>query len=131
MMNYNDFKVKLKKRAPVREKTTNRNDIYVSRKSKYHALLSRGKMLLEQAPLNSATINIHGLGAAVNTAVDLALELQKHFGGPSHLKFSITTETVPLVDDFYSRDYDEEFFQGSQVRFNSAIHIQCTRSISK
>ncbi|KAG2386255.1 hypothetical protein C9374_002701 [Naegleria lovaniensis] len=119
---------KLKKRAPTKGNSIKRNDIYVSRKSKFHALFSRGKTLLEQGSSFHATnsIQIHGLGAAITTAIDLALALQQYFGGPSQLDFNITTETVPLVDDFYTRDMDE-YYRGSQVRFNSAIHIVCTR----
>ncbi|KAF0977500.1 hypothetical protein FDP41_003492 [Naegleria fowleri] len=123
---------KLKKRAPAKGTSIKRNDIYVSRKSKFHALFSRGKTLLEQGSSFHAnnSIQIHGLGAAITTAIDLALALQQYFGGPSQLEFHITTDTVPLVDDFYTRDM-EEYYRGSQVRFNSAIHIICKRVTRK
>ena len=119
--------MKLKKRAPPKVGNIKKNDIFVSRKSKYHALLTRGKMLLEQGTLQNNFITIHGLGAAIQTAIDLALDLQAYFGGESNLTFNIKTDTVPLVDDFYSSHLSNDFYKTSQVRFNSAIHIICTR----
>ncbi|KAL9656558.1 hypothetical protein ABK040_012141 [Willaertia magna] len=115
----------LKKRTPVKRKIQ-RNEIYVSRKSNFNAQFKRGKSLLQKEPLKP--IHIHGLGAAILTAVELALELKKEFHGK--LQLNTTTSTVPLVDDFYSKQ-EEEYYVASQVRFNSAIHITCTRELKE
>lgn len=44
-----------------------------------------------------SSICIHGLGAAINRAINLAMQLQHT--SPVPLEISVTTSTVPLIDD--------------------------------
>jgi ribonuclease P/MRP protein subunit RPP20 len=53
---------------------TNRNDVYVGRNSNYRVQLERCQRMLEK---ECSEITIHGLGAAVNRAIHLALSLEE------------------------------------------------------
>lgn len=66
---------------------------------------------------------IHGLGAAVSTAVNVALILQEKL---SHtVDLAVNTSTVDLIDDYRPMyDTDEPF---SRVRSNSAVHVRVYR----
>ncbi|GFS32074.1 ribonuclease P protein subunit p20 [Trichonephila inaurata madagascariensis] len=63
-------------------------------------------------------IHVHGLGASVNTAVNLALQLKSFYADTITLE--ATTSTVDLIDDHHSPQ------NGHRVenRKNSAIHIK-------
>lgn len=103
----------IRKRGIVRAATL-KTDIYVSRKSAYPALLKRATQLLEDNTIKSFVI--HGMGAALNRAIELALELQQSY--PQRFKWDITTDTVKLIDDV-----EEEASSSVETRCNSAIHI--------
>ncbi|XP_068673139.1 ribonuclease P protein subunit p20-like isoform X2 [Montipora foliosa] len=86
-----------KKRQPQR-KLKRRNDIYVNRKTDFAAHLERCQKSLDSS---EQEVIIHGLGAAINRAMNLALQLEHKGQG--------TVE-------------DHEGY--SKVRTNSAIHIR-------
>lgn len=70
----------------------------------------------------SAPVTIHGLGAAVNKAVDIANKvLQTHSGS---VQVSVNTSSVVLVDDY--EPLVPDLAPVSQIRLNSAIHVTLT-----
>ncbi|XP_068673138.1 ribonuclease P protein subunit p20-like isoform X1 [Montipora foliosa] len=105
-----------KKRQPQR-KLKRRNDIYVNRKTDFAAHLERCQKSLDSS---EQEVIIHGLGAAINRAMNLALQLEHK--GQGTVEVSATTSSVKLVDDYEPEDDDHEGY--SKVRTNSAIHIR-------
>lgn len=94
----------------------NRNDVYVNQKSSFIAQFNKCKTLLS----SEKEICIHGLGAAVNTAVNLALQLKTFY--LETVTLETTTSTVELLDDFIPRTPVGR--QRTVKRKNSAIHIK-------
>ncbi|KAG4096340.1 hypothetical protein H8356DRAFT_1292545 [Neocallimastix lanati (nom. inval.)] len=95
-----------------------KNDIYVSRKSSYIALIKRAKKLLLEK--ETSFIVLHGLGAAIKITVNLALELKKQFS--DKIDWEITTSTVKLYDDVEPENKEEDLI--TETRNNSAITIK-------
>ncbi|XP_073245505.1 ribonuclease P protein subunit p20-like [Porites lutea] len=106
----------VKKRAPQKGKRR-RTDIYVNRKTDFAAQLERCQKSLDSS---EQEVTIHGLGAAINRAINLALQLEHR--GQGTVEVSATTSSVKLIDDFEPEDDDREGY--SKVRTNSAIHIK-------
>ncbi|XP_048372946.1 ribonuclease P protein subunit p20 [Sphaerodactylus townsendi] len=98
------------------------SDIYVNMKTDFKAQLSRCQKLL--APGGScAEICIHGLGLAINRAINIALQLEATGGGS--LRLAANTSTVELADVAEPEgDGDEPL---ARTRNNSAIHIRVCR----
>jgi len=69
-------------------------------------------------------VRVHGLGAAMNRAVKLALLVKEKGGGMYEL--SPTTSTVALLDDY--EPLTEDLMPITLVRYNSAIHIRIRRN---
>jgi len=111
---------KLEKRAP-RKLYTNSNDIYVNNKTDFKAQLARCFKCLE----TEDCVFLHGLGGAVERAVNIALELQLKSSNP--LETEVTTSTVNLIDDFEPLEDTEEF--KSKDRQTSAVHIKVYKTI--
>nr|XP_050850527.1 ribonuclease P protein subunit p20-like isoform X1 [Vespula vulgaris] len=108
----------LRKRQPrlIREK----RDIYVTNKTDFKAQLKKCEKLFN---IGISEIIIHGLGAAIKRACNLALQLKEiHHNS---LDLDIKTSTEELIDDFepLNDDYDYEM----KIRRNSAIHIRVFR----
>ncbi|KAI8922291.1 hypothetical protein DFJ77DRAFT_425289, partial [Powellomyces hirtus] len=82
------------KRA-VQRPPTLATDIYVSRKSNFHAQSKRAQKLIDGQ--NFTFLTIHGLGAAINRAIELALHVKEQ--NKDRIAWSITTSTVTLADD--------------------------------
>ena len=110
----------LRKRLP-RRLPKRKNDIYVSNKTDFKAQLARCHKMLDTG-VNE--IYIHGLGAAVNRAVNLALQLQKC--NIDTLQLSVNTSTVELTDDLEPKGDDAD--SETRDRNNSAIHIKLSRT---
>ncbi|KAJ3183200.1 ribonucleases P/MRP protein subunit pop7 [Gaertneriomyces sp. JEL0708] len=108
------------KRPPQRAPTLS-NDIYVSRKSSFLALAKRAQKLLDGKEFTFLTI--HGMGAALNRAIQLALHLREK--NNSRISWTITTSSVTLIDDVEPEDVDDE--TACEVRQNSAIHIRIVK----
>eukprot|EP01104_Vermistella_antarctica_P021583 TRINITY_DN9865_c0_g1_i1.p1 TRINITY_DN9865_c0_g1~~TRINITY_DN9865_c0_g1_i1.p1 ORF type:complete len:149 (+),score=23.27 TRINITY_DN9865_c0_g1_i1:198-644(+) len=105
------------KRPPMRLHR-GKGDIYVSRSSSQAALYKRACKLLNECDLTKG-ITLHGLGAAIQCTVDLALTMQRrHYG---QLCVRTTTSTVPLIDDLTPDNESDDAF--ASLRFNSAVHI--------
>ncbi|PNF43332.1 Ribonuclease P protein subunit p20, partial [Cryptotermes secundus] len=110
----------LRKRLPPRLPRRN-NDIYITNKSNYQGQLSRCEKLLNEG---ESDIVIHGLGAAVPRAVNLALQLKtKHLGT---VEVAVNTSTVDVVDDLEPLDDQGEY--ETHVRQNSSVHIRVYRT---
>ena len=106
---------RLQKTLPKRK-----NDIYVNKKTDFKAQLARSQRLLDNG-VNE--LYIHGLGAALNRAINLALQL-KALGNGS-VEVSANTSTVELIDD--REPMDDENEPDQCTRNNSAIHIKVYR----
>ncbi|XP_038072300.1 ribonuclease P protein subunit p20-like isoform X2 [Patiria miniata] len=110
----------LRKRLP-RRLPKRKNDVYVSNRTDFKAQMARCQEMLDTGV---DEIHVHGLGAAVNLAVNLALQLQKC--SLYTLQISVNTSTVELLDDLEPRRDDVE--PGTRERSNSAVHIKISRS---
>ncbi|KJE91975.1 hypothetical protein CAOG_03018 [Capsaspora owczarzaki ATCC 30864] len=104
------------KRAPQRL-PTRPNDIYVTRSTHFDAQFARAQKLLDSG---YSEICLHGLGASINRAINLALQLQQQYMAP--LVLSTTTSTVELTDDLQPKA--KNVASKSQTRSNSAVHIK-------
>ena len=113
------------KRASIRPPTL-KNDIYISRKSSFPALERRAKKLMKDPTV--AEIHIHGMGAAMNRAVELALELRRSC--PDAFETRVDTSTVDLIDDVIEQDEKESSLK-VETRSNSAIHIHLTKKLGQ
>ncbi|KAF7229814.1 ribonuclease P protein subunit p20 [Nothobranchius furzeri] len=109
----------LRKRLP-RKLPKRRNDVYVNMKTDFRAQLARCQKLLEGG--GHREICIHGLGLAINRAINIALQLQTSSQGA--LQLAANTSTVELVDDLEPEDPDEAGEPMTRTRNNSAIHIK-------
>lgn len=93
-----------------------RNDVYINQKSPFIVQFNKCKSLLSNG---EKEICIHGLGASVNTAVNLALQLKSFF--LDTVVLDSNTSTVNLVDDFIPTTNRGKC--KTETRKNSAIHI--------
>ncbi|XP_047121523.1 ribonuclease P protein subunit p20-like isoform X2 [Schistocerca piceifrons] len=109
----------LRKRLPPRL-PRRKQDIYITNKSNYKGQLARSEKLLESG---EPEIVIHGLGAAVTRAVNLALQLKEKFLGTVEL--SVNTSTVDIVDDLEPLEDHAEY--ETNTRQNSSVHIRVFR----
>ncbi|OWF46032.1 ribonuclease P protein subunit p20-like [Mizuhopecten yessoensis] len=105
----------LRKRLP-RKLPKRKNDVYVSRKTDFKSQLERCKKILDL----ENEVFIHGLGAAITRASNLALTLE--LTGRGSLSTAVHTSTVELVDDLEPDKEDNE--PDTFSRNNSAIHIK-------
>ncbi|CAH1792410.1 unnamed protein product [Owenia fusiformis] len=107
----------VRKRLP-KQMPRRTNDIYVTKKTNFNCQLKRCKNLLDTG--KHCEIYIHGLGNAVNRAVNLALKLKAESAGT--LDTAVNTSTVELIDDLEPNTDDVE--PGTQTRNSSAVHIK-------
>ncbi|XP_028381011.2 ribonuclease P protein subunit p20 isoform X1 [Phyllostomus discolor] len=106
------------------------NDIYVNMKTDFKAQLARCQKLLDGGSRgqNACTeIYIHGLGLAINRAINIALQLQA--GSFGSLQVAANTSTVELVDELEPETDTQEPL--TRIRNNSAIHIRVFRVTPK
>nr|XP_015916314.1 ribonuclease P protein subunit p20 [Parasteatoda tepidariorum] len=99
------------------------NDVYVNQKTPFIAQFNKCKTLLSK----EKEIHIHGLGAAVNTAVNLALQLKTFY--LNTIVLDTTTSSVELIDDF--TPLNGKFKPKTNTRKNSVIHIKLTNVIQE
>ncbi len=109
----------LRKMLPPRF-TTRKNDVYVTKRTDFKAQEARCTKLLDSG---YEEIYIHGLGAAVNRAINLALQLEQKSLGLIKLESATSTLEVtdhmqPLLDDLEPK---------IRSRLVSAIHIRVWR----
>ncbi|KAK6182435.1 hypothetical protein SNE40_010129 [Patella caerulea] len=108
----------LRKRLPARL-PKRKSDVYVSRKTNFKAQLDRCQKILDA----ENEVFVHGLGHAVNRAVNLALQLKE--SGCGSVEISTHTSTVTLIDDLDPENDDLE--PETSIRYNSSIHIRVYR----
>jgi len=94
-------------------------DVYVTRKTDFRQQLKRCQKILD----NGNLVCIHGLGVAIDRAINLALQLQA--SGMGMVELSTHTNTVELVDEIEPLTDDKDYDAIS--RNNSAIHIRVFR----
>ncbi|XP_072758151.1 ribonuclease P protein subunit p20 [Anoplolepis gracilipes] len=100
----------------------NGRDIYVNNKTSFKGQLYKCEKLFDKG---ASELVIHGLGAAVFKAVNLALKLKEiHYGT---LDLDIKTSTVTLVDELETLDDDADYEVSN--RQNSGIHIRVFRRV--
>ncbi|XP_061103217.1 ribonuclease P protein subunit p20 isoform X2 [Conger conger] len=107
----------LRKRLP-RKLPKRRHDVYVNMKTDFRAQLARCQKLLDGGAQRE--ICVHGLGLAINRAINIALQLQS--GSQGALLLAANTSTVELVDDLEPEEAGTEPL--THTRNNSAIHIK-------
>ena len=105
----------LRKRLP-RKLPKRKTDVYVTRKTNFTSQLERAQKILD----SENEVYIHGLGAAINQAINLGLQLQTN--GHGSVEIATHTSTVELVDDLEPQT--DELEPETQSRNNSAIHIK-------
>lgn len=110
----------LRKRLP-RKLPKRKCDVYVNRKTDFKAQTERCQKMLDAG---IPELHIHGLGAAINRAMNLALQLQEKSMGS--IQLAVNTSTVELVDDYEPMNDDAE--PESRERNNSAVHIKLFRT---
>lgn len=108
----------LRKRLP--RKLPKRDcDVYVTRKTNFSQQLKRCQQILD----NGNVVCIHGLGIAINRAINLALQLKAI--GLGTVEVSVHTSTVELLDDL--EPLTDERDADTLSRNNSAVHIRVYR----
>ena len=110
----------LRKRLPKRL-PTRKNDVYVNRKTEFNAQMARCVRMLDEEC--QPEIFIHGLGAAVNRALTLALRLKDHYKGS--VDIAVNTSSVELIDDLEPEKDNLE--PETNSRINSAVHVKVCR----
>ncbi|GAB1603033.1 ribonuclease P protein subunit p20-like [Argonauta hians] len=104
----------LRKRLP-RTFPKRPNDVYITKKTNFKAQMIRCQTFID----NGNKVYIHALGAAINRAVNLALQLKAN--GCGSVEISTNTSTVFLTDDLEPTNDKLEY--ETLTRKNSAIHI--------
>ncbi|XP_043280569.1 ribonuclease P protein subunit p20 [Venturia canescens] len=111
----------LKKRIPLCFPKRNK-DIYITNRTSFKAQLNRCEKLLVSG---QPELIIHALGAAINRACNLALQLKNNHCGT--LELDINTSTVDLIDDLEPL-YDDGDYEINN-RQNSSIHIRVYQTV--
>ena len=93
--------------------------MYVSEKTHFKAQENRCQKLLD----SGSEVIIHGLGKAVNRAINLALQLQAR--GAGTVQLATQTSSVELTDDIIPETDEGE--ARTSTRSNSAVHIRVFR----
>uniref|UniRef100_A0A1B6EPU9 Ribonuclease P protein subunit p20 n=1 Tax=Cuerna arida TaxID=1464854 RepID=A0A1B6EPU9_9HEMI len=97
------------------------NDIYITNKSNFQGQLTQCEKLIGEG---ESEIVLHGIGAAIQRTINLALQLNEKYQGSVELH--VETSTVTLVDDLEpltdSADYE------TQTRQNSSIVIRVVKN---
>lgn len=108
------------RRTPQHHTPKRKNDIYVNKQSDFKCQLERAQKLLDSG---YNEIYIHGLGAAINRAGNLALQLKQR--GHGNIELSAQTFSTQVVDDFRSVNEEQESY--SEARTKSSIKIKVYR----
>ncbi|XP_076164246.1 ribonuclease P protein subunit p20-like isoform X1 [Ptiloglossa arizonensis] len=113
----------VRKRQPFSLPGKRNKDIFVTNKTNFKAQLKKCEKLLSGG---ISEVIIHGLGAAVYRACNLALQLKEiHYGG---VELDIKTSTTSIIDDFEPLDDSADY--ETINRNNSAVHIRVFRKFS-
>eukprot|EP00045_Choanoeca_perplexa_P000778 m.16065 g.16065 ORF g.16065 m.16065 type:complete len:167 (-) comp10536_c0_seq1:78-578(-) len=110
------------KRQPARL-ARSRTDIYIGRNSPFEAQLARAQSLFSSG---EKSLTLHGLGAAINRCINLALQLEHQAKGS--LQLDLKTDSVALLDDLPADDPDAT--PKIVKRTSSAVHIRVFKTDS-
>ncbi|GFS06990.1 ribonuclease P protein subunit p20 [Elysia marginata] len=116
---FDEEEYSLRKRLPPRL-PLRPNDVYVSERTHFKAQENRCQKLLD----SGNEVIIHGLGKAVNRAINLALQLQTL--GAGTVQLATQTSSVEITDDLIPETDEGE--ARTSTRTNSAIHIRVFRA---
>lgn len=103
--------------------TQRQNDVYITEKTNFKAQEKKCQTILDSCN----EVIIHGLGKAVNRAINLALQLKER--GLGTIQMCSQTSSVNLTDDLIPDTDDGE--EKTLYRSNSAIHIRLYRCVEK
>ncbi|OAD58751.1 Ribonuclease P protein subunit p20 [Eufriesea mexicana] len=113
----------IKKRQPFGRRQKQDNDIFITNKTNFKAQLKKCEKLLSN---DTSEVIIHGLGATVQRACNLALQLKEiHYGS---VELDTRTSTISIIDDFEPLDDNGNY--ETINRNNSAVHIRVFRKFS-
>lgn len=99
-----------------------KNDVYVTRKTNFKAQEARCAKLLDSTLYDE--IYVHGLGAAINRAINLCLQLERKYMGT--VKLETVTSTVEVTD--HMQALMDEGESKTRKRYVSAVHIRVYRN---
>uniref|UniRef100_A0A1I7X7E5 Ribonuclease P n=1 Tax=Heterorhabditis bacteriophora TaxID=37862 RepID=A0A1I7X7E5_HETBA len=94
--------------------------IWLMRRTNMQSQIKRIEDLLNN---QSDQVYVHGLGASLNKALTLTVELQKKFSGA--VQYHINTSTINVTDDLFPMS--DEFELGVRNRPLSAVHVRLHR----
>ena len=105
----------IRKKRKIQRAPSSPTEMYISRKSNFHALVLHANCLFT----TNKTLSIKAMGPAISTAIKLAMHLKAtSLYGLTH---RIETGTVLVVDDIYPADVDQDI--GIETRRKSVITI--------
>ena len=109
------------KHPPIKNKST-ANDFYITKRTNTVLLVKKVLEILKgkDKSKESLFVNIHGMGAAVDAAIKVSLQIEEEMGGK--VVCSPTTSTVSLIDEY--QPLLPHLPPVTQVRNNSAIHVK-------
>ncbi|VDO96885.1 unnamed protein product [Soboliphyme baturini] len=111
-----DNEYEVRKRLPFRF-PLRKNDVYVTKRTNFKGQMTRCQKLLDN---EFSEVYIHGLGAAINRAINLALQIKRN--GLGSLDVAVETATVRLTDDLDPLIDTAE--PKTRTRLCSAVHIK-------
>jgi DNA-binding protein len=82
---------------PVRPRAR-KNDVFVKRSRPKYIYVKRVVELLEDEDVREVVV--HGMGAALGFAIEVALMVQEKLGGENAIQLSPKTDSIALVDEF-------------------------------
>lgn len=107
----------MRKRVPIRSEST-KDDVYVTRNARFGALRARCRQRLDK----SKRVVVHGLGAAVSRACDVALAVQNDSGG--RVTLQVKTGSLAVFDDYMPLKPGLPMV--TKKRIKSVIHVTIT-----
>ncbi|XP_003743653.1 ribonuclease P protein subunit p20 [Galendromus occidentalis] len=116
LVRYDPSEYELRKRLPA-QMPRSPDHVYINMRTDFQYQMLRAKEILFKG---SNEVHIHGLGAAINRAINIALQIREHFG--KAYEVDTQTNTIQVVDDFEPRE--EHIEPQSQTRNVSTIHIR-------
>jgi len=95
-------------------------ELFVSSKTPIQCHLTRAVKHLE---LDNSILILNGLGKAINTTIEVALQLQEKFHNT--IKLDIQTSTAKINDILKPSNEDDDY--EARTRSLSSIHIKITK----
>jgi len=119
LVEFDKSEFELRKRLPP-QMPRSADHVYINMRTDFKFQMARAKKVIFDG---ANEVHIHGLGAAINRAINIALQVQSHYNDA--LDIDVRTSTIQVVDDFEPLQNDLE--PRSQARYVSTIHIRLFR----